>query len=92
MVLVASSAVSVGILKKDPHPYPHVYVNGGEDQHLVSGPEGIEERISKNSTPEAVGRGHQGPRRGACPSKLRGGRGDLKPEQLLRLVTLLKKQ
>ena len=64
----------------------------GGDQHLVSGPEGIEDRISKNSTPEAVGRGHQGPRRGAGPSKLRGGRGDLKPEQLLRLVTLLKKQ
>ena len=62
---------------------------GGGGQHLVSGPEGIEDRIFKNSTPEAVGRGHQGLKRGAGPSKLRGGRGDLKPEQLLRLVTLL---
>ena len=42
------------------------------DQHLVCGPEGIVDKISKNSTPEAVDRGHQGPRRGAGPSSLRG--------------------
>ena len=67
MILVVSSAVFVGILRRDPHQYPL-----GGDQHLVWGREGIEDWISKNSTPKAVDRGHQGPRRGAGHSRLRG--------------------
>ena len=35
VILVAGSAVSGVILRKDPHPYSLIYVKGGGDQHLV---------------------------------------------------------
>ena len=65
LILVASSAVSEGIFRKDPHPYPLVYVKGGGGPPLSL-------RTRRDKIPEAVDRGHQGPRRGAGPSKLRG--------------------
>ena len=35
VILVASSAVSGGIPRKDPHPYPLVYMKGVVDQHII---------------------------------------------------------
>mgnify|MGYP006138796425 CR=1 FL=1 len=55
--------------EEGPTPIPSCLCEGGGDQRLVWGPEGIEDGISKNSTPEAVGRG---PKEGGRPQQAEG--------------------
>ena len=48
VILVTINTVSGGLLWKPPDPYPLVYIRGvGEDQYLVQGAEGTEDRTKK---------------------------------------------
>ena len=47
VILMAGSAVPGRILRKDLHLYPLIYVKG-DDQHLVWGPDGKEDRLWAN--------------------------------------------